>query len=709
MKSFMRLTTLMIACAAHAATAKAVPSADLGDHPVRLGQPESALRRSADSLRAAGYRPLSLDAESRDGSPRFASLWSRNAGPAWALSGIASAEAFGDTLRTRSAAGWRVASVVALDSAGTGFLALLSKDGRAAQARIDLDPAGFQAACDSARRAGAKCDWIEAYGSPDRVRFAAVFAADPAGTPWNYSMGDGAAALKTKLDLFARVWVRPALIAPMPGGRFATVWEENSAGEWAFHPDADARALAGGPEGGKGLRPVAARAVPGNPGRYAAMLAAHDSPLPRTFTVTGPEAPGLEAFDAYMKDLMETRGVRAGALAIARDGRLAFAHGYTWGEPGYPVTRPNSLFRAASCSKPLTSILVHRVLREGDGQGKAGNGEREAPGLKAKVLSLLQGGRERADAPADSRFGDITLDDLLTHSGGWARSRAHPDPVFNDHPPGSETRKRLPASRGGFLSYMLGQPLQYAPGSKSVYDNFGYFLLGRMLESLPMGVGRSYQAVADDLLFKPLGLSRPRFGGSRYEERAPGEVLYHTSVPYLQADPVPGGLPWVPGAYGDFEVGNMDAAGAWLMSAPDYAKVLAAFDLGAANPILGPKATEKMWEPAGFGDALRGWFAVKTPSFAPGADSVMAKWHNGLFPGSSTLVFYHPEKWSFALFLDRDLSPQPDGPREGRDLARLARAVERWPVADLFPEMGIPAFPEARIGPAPQIFAGDAK
>jgi CubicO group peptidase (beta-lactamase class C family) len=453
---------------------------------------------------------------------------------------------------------------------------------------------------------------------------------------------------------------------------------------------------------------VALRISPDSGGRISALLCGHEETLPRAWTVTGPPAPGLESFDGYMRALMQTRGVRAGALAIAREGRLVFAHGYTWGEPGYPVTQPNSLFRAASCSKPLTSILVHRMLREGDGP-------ENGPSLKEKILSLLHSDREAAEAPADARFSDITVDQLLTHSGGWARSREHPDPVFNDYPPGSEIRKRLPASRKGFLAYMLGQPLQFAPGSRSVYDNFGYFLLGRLIESLPMGIGKSYQSVADDLLFKPLGLSRPRFAGSRFEERAAGEVLYHTAVPYLQANPVPGGLPWVPGAYGDFDVGNMDAAGAWLLSAPDYAKVLAAFDLGDGNPILDKRGVATMWGPAGFGDALRGWFALKVPvaqgAVAQGAGAGahgagvkegvgIAKWHNGLFPGTSTLVFYHPEKWSFVMFLDRDLSPQPDGPHEGLDLSRLARGVNRWPAADLFPAMGIPAFEQAGIGPA---------
>jgi hypothetical protein len=115
--------------------------------------------------------------------------------------------------------------------------------------------------------------------------------------------------------------------------------------------------------------------------------------------------------------------------------------------------------------------------------------------------------------------------------------------------------------------------------------------------------------------------------------------------------------------------------------------------LGAGNPILNPQGVTTMWGPSGSDGFLRGWFALKVP--LANGDSAIAKWHNGLFPGTSTLVFYRPDKWSFALFLNRDISPQPNGQREGRDLSLMADAVKEWPEADLFPQMGIPAFSSA--------------
>jgi CubicO group peptidase (beta-lactamase class C family) len=663
---------------------------------VLVDQEAPRFAAQADSLKNLGFRPISLDMRGSPDNALFSSSWVRESGAAWKIIIQRGESAFRDSLDSWAGRGYVAKAVTVLEPK---FAAILEKDSTPTLAMTGLDMAGFQAAVDSAQRNRSRCVWIDAYGSAALTRFACVWKRNTEGVPWNYSFGDDAKSLHVKMDIFSRVWVRPAFLTPLPDGRIFTLWEENSIGPWAAHAELAAEDLTGdlSREASQGMFLCLQAAPTGGTSdtarlRFSVLLAERERPVRREWTVTGPEARGLEGFDDYMRELMQRAGVRAGALAIAREGRLVFSHGYTWAEPGYPETRPNSLFRAASCSKPLTSIMVHQLLREED-EGASEAEPKERPSLKEKILSLLRptGENGEAEEPVDARFREITVDQLLTHSGGWARSRQNPDPVFNDFAPGSEIRKRLPASRKDFLKYMLGQPLQFDPGSRSVYDNFGYFLLGRMLESLPMGVGKSYESLAGERLFRPLGLSRPRFGGSRFEDRAPGEVLYHTAVPYLQANPERAGLPWVPGGYGDFDLKNMDAAGAWILSAPDYAKVLAAFDLGDGNPILKPKGVSAMWEPTGTRNGyLRGWFAQEVHMSQGG--TATAKWHNGLFPGTSTLVFHLPDHFSFVLFLNRDLSPQPKGGKEGVELSRLAEAVREWPSADLFPEMGIPSF-----------------
>lgn len=637
--------------------------------------------RLSDSLARRGWRPVSLDASGDPSHPRYASSWVRDGGPAWFLSPDVPAADLADSAAAWSRRGWRPAVL-----AGTGpahvFAVIAVRDTTPAWVRAGLDRGAFRSLCDSAQRAGYRPDWLDAYGTPAEPRFAGVWVRNLERVPWNYSLGDDAESLEDKAATFAPVWVRPSLVVPLPDGRLLTVWREDHAGAWSLLPGlpaagADSLLRA---EAREGRHPIALSRASG--GGYVALTSENAAPLPRAWTATGPAAPGLHAFDDYVRGLMQAHGVRAGSLAMVKDGRLVLARGYTWAEPGYPLTLPNSLFRVASCSKPLTSMAVHKLLREG--------GQAEAPlSLKEKVVALLA--PAAGSVPSDVRFSEITVDDLLAHSAGWIRSKDNPDPVFNDYPAGHAIRARLPAYAKDFLAYMLGQPLQFRPGSQSSYANFGYFLLGRILETLPHGRGRSYEQAMADLVFHPLGLSRPRFGGSLFAERQPDEVLYHARYPYLQRGRDHGGPAWVPGAYGDFDLRNMEAAGAWILSATDYAKVLASFDLGADNPVMPPEAVSTMWAPPKDPRFLRGWFATRLRKREDGGMET-AKWHNGQFPGTSTLVFYRPDRWSFALFLNKDIAPQLSGDVQGRELGSLADAVAEWPAIDLFPEVGLQSF-----------------
>ena len=704
----IRPIPLLLAAMAYAASAgSAAPS-----WVFRLDQESAGLAREADSLKARGFRLVSLDAYGNGNgeTERFAAAWVRKPGPDW-ISWLSLGEGeLHDSLRACAQKGFQP---ILLTASGVHprFSAVLEKGGAPARTLTGLTWKRFQAECDSAQRNGALLIWMDAYGLPQEPVFAGIWKSNRENIPWNYSMGDDEKTLQSKLTAFSQVWVRPALIVPIPGGKYFTLWQENAIGTWLFHPALKQEACASDldREGAKGMHPVCLSVMPTGTGMaalsvmpgssaipasegpvFTVLLAARDRPLPREWTVTGPAVPGLDVFDDYMRKLMQTHQVRAGALAMVRDAKLVFARGYTWAEEGYPQTQPTSLFRVASCSKPLTSMVIHRLLGNGEGQ-------KGALDLKEKVLTILRPSMHPGDTtPADARFRDITVDDLLTHAGGWIRSRQNPDPVFNDYPPGNPIDRRLPPTRDGFLDYMLHQPLQFDPGSRSVYANFGYFLLGRIIESLPPGHGRTYQDVVEEFLFKPLGLSRPRFGSSA--SRAPGEVMYHTRLPYLQRNRDPAGPPWVPGAYGDFSMNNMDAAGAWVLSATDFAKVLASFDLGNGNPVLPPEAVATMWAPPRHAKFMRGWFATRMPG---GNRERIAKWHSGFYPGTSTLVFYRPDKWSFALFLNRDIPPQLTGEKQGRELSLLADQVANWPSRDLFPEAGLAPF-------GPSLWAGNA-
>src|SRR4051812_29611551 len=76
--------------------------------------------------------------------------------------------------------------------------------------------------------------------------------------------------------------------------------------------------------------------------------------------------PLAAAFDREMERFMVARKVPGGALAVVKDRRLVYAHGYGWAdrEKKIPV-KPDSLFRIASITKPFTAVAVMKLIEDG--------------------------------------------------------------------------------------------------------------------------------------------------------------------------------------------------------------------------------------------------------------------------------------------------------------------------------------------------------
>ena len=71
---------------------------------------------------------------------------------------------------------------------------------------------------------------------------------------------------------------------------------------------------------------------------------------------------------------------------------------------------------------------------------------------------------------------------------------------------------------------MLAQRLDFAPGSRFAYSNFGYVLLGRVIEKIG---GQPYDSFVRKTLLDPYGLPRVQKGASLLAGRLPGEVKYY--------------------------------------------------------------------------------------------------------------------------------------------------------------------------------------
>ena len=193
---------------------------------------------------------------------------------------------------------------------------------------------------------------------------------------------------------------------------------------------------------------------------------------------------------------------------MTRLGKLLLAHGYTWDAEGSPAIEPQSLFRMGSLSKPLTATAMLRLAQDG-------------------VLSLADRLADwlPIELPGDARLEQISLLDLLQHLGGWD-SQASFDPLFYDPQIARQMELSLPLTIPNILDFMSAQPLQSTPGAAFHYSNFGYLLLGMVIEAAS---GKPYSQALQELVFSPLGasgfLSRAQPPGTAPGWR--GDVFFH--------------------------------------------------------------------------------------------------------------------------------------------------------------------------------------
>jgi CubicO group peptidase (beta-lactamase class C family) len=224
-------------------------------------------------------------------------------------------------------------------------------------------------------------------------------------------------------------------------------------------------------------------------------------------TITGTPTPSLEAFDRTMVQFMKQRNIKAATLAVMKEGKLLLARGYGHTNPNQaqPIA-PDTTMRIASISKSFTSAAIKQLIQ----QGKITSDTPVFP-----FLGLTQG--------RDPRLNTITVQHLLNHQGGWD-SKASSDPMFQAPTISQALGKNGPPNCPETISYMLNQPLDFSPGSRSVYSNFGYCVLGRVIEKAS---GQTYLTYLQNQILNPIGINDLFLGRTLPQQRQPKEVSWY--------------------------------------------------------------------------------------------------------------------------------------------------------------------------------------
>ena len=266
--------------------------------------------------------------------------------------------------------------------------------------------------------------------------------------------------------------------------------------------------------------------------------------LPPPATRTGEAGPGLERFDAVIGGIIQEFQIPGAGFAVVKDGRLVLARGYGLADigAGTPV-EPTTRFLLASVSKSITAAAVLKLYEEGRLR------------LDAKAFDVLSD-LAPPGSVADSRTRDITVRDLLYHAGGWNR-RTSGDPMTYERRVEQALGVRAPMSPRDLVRYMVGQPLDFTPGTRTVYSNYGYMLLGMIVERAS---GQRYAEYVQSSTLRPMGIAGMIEGAGR-TRYAPDEARRYEPDGALEPH---GGLP--PVAF---------ASGAWIGSPVDLARFMA--------------------------------------------------------------------------------------------------------------------------------------
>lgn len=390
----------------------------------------------------------------------------------------------------------------------------------------------------------------------------------------------------------------------------------------------------------------------------------------RVYVGTGTRVPGATSFDSLIPPLMAKYGIPGGVVGVVKDGRLVLVRGYGYADSAAHVpVSPDALFRIASVSKPITSAAVLKLVE----QGKLS--------LDDKAFSILSDLKPPAGATVDPRLANITVRQLLQHAGGWDRDKTF-DPMLQSKTAAAVVGTPAPASAETIIRYMLGQPLQFDPGTSYSYSNFGYDVLGRIIERVS---GMSYGEFVRTQVLAPMGITRTRLGHTRLSERANGEVRY-----YDAAGPTPSVFPGdgaVPVPYGGFYLEAMDSHGGWLSTAADLLRFVNAVDGRASVPdFLGASSINAMTArpPIAVWQGSSSWYGMGW--FVGPSNGDANWWHEGSLPGTTTLLVraYNGVSW-VALFNARK---EPGTCAFTCELdAALWNAVDdvqQWPTVDLF-------------------------
>lgn len=386
---------------------------------------------------------------------------------------------------------------------------------------------------------------------------------------------------------------------------------------------------------------------------------------------TGARLPATAHYDAAIADLLARWNLPGAAVAVTKDGRLVLARGYGQADAAGTPVEPTARFRLASVSKPLTALAVLRLAQDG------------RVDLDAPLYPFLG-----IEETADPRALQVTIRQALEHSGGWdAAAEGSGDVLFMPRTVAAAFGLPSPPDAAAITAFQISRAseLDFAPGTRFAYSNYGYLLLSLVIEH---ATGRPYEQAMHELL-AGAGVHGLLPARSAPAQRAAGEVSYfdHPAADLVRPVDDRAGIDRVARPDGGFAIESLAGAGAWVASAVDLLRVLAAVEgLDGRAPLLDATMRAEMTARPDRPDAERAMaYYAKGWKVRPTRDGGANWWHEGALPGSAAYLVRLSNGVSYAaLFNARPQDVDAFFADLDRTLFAAQARVAAWPAENLF-------------------------
>lgn len=174
----------------------------------------------------------------------------------------------------------------------------------------------------------------------------------------------------------------------------------------------------------------------------------------------------------------------SGVTLVATDGKIDFIGAFGFADKAAKTkSKPESKFKIASITKTFTAVLILKLYEQGKIDLNATIG---------KYLPEYTGeGKDK-----------VTIHQLLTYSSG----------IANELEKGGMLPYQSPVSLNEFIKKYCSGKLEFEPGSKSVYANTEYIILGKIIEKV---TGKSFAKVLQKEIISPLKLKNSGLANSQ--------------------------------------------------------------------------------------------------------------------------------------------------------------------------------------------------